>query len=103
MSELQVTFRHMESSEPLRQLAEEKLAKLRSHFPDAMDCHVVIDSPAQGHHRKGNEFVTHVEVTVGRQHTRISAEASHEDAYAGMRQAFENLTRQIESKTKRTG
>ena len=97
--QLQITFRHMEASDPLRQLAEEKLAKLRAQFPDAVDCHVVIDCPSQSHHRKGNDFVTHVEVTIGRQHVRVAAEAAHEDAYAGMRQAFENLRRQIDSRT----
>ena len=92
---LQITFRHMESSDALRELANEKLRKLQSHHPDAINCHVVVD--AAGSHRKGNECITHVELTVGGQHTRIAAEATHEDAYTGMRHAFENLKRQIES------
>ena len=98
---LQVTFRHMQSSEPLEQLAVEKLAKLKTHYPDALDCHVVVDCPGYPHHRKGQDAVVHVELTVGRTHSRMVAEARHEDAYAAMRQAFDNLERQITSRVDR--
>ena len=98
---LQVTFRHMQSSEPLEQLAVEKLAKLKTHYPDALDCHVVVDCPGYPHHRKGQDAVVHEELTVGRTHSRMVAEARHEDAYAAMRQAFDNLERQITSRVDR--
>lgn len=95
---LQITFRHMPASDSLRELASEKLAKLKAHYPDVLDCHVVIDRPLMAHHRKGHPCVTHVEATLGRQHVRLTAEASHDDAYAGLRQAFDNLRRQIETR-----
>ena len=98
---LQVTFRHMPTSEPLQQLATEKLAKLKHHYPDALDCHVVVDCPGYPHHRKGQEAHVHVDLTVGRTHMRIMAEARHEDAYAAMRQAFDNIERQVASKVDR--
>jgi ribosomal subunit interface protein len=100
MSELQITFRHMPASDALRQLASEKYEKLKSHYSDALDCHVVVDF-VSAQHRKGNDTTTHVELTIGRQHTRLYAEATHEDAYAGMRQAFESLKRQIEHRVER--
>lgn len=99
---LQVTFRHMPTSDALQQLADEKLAKLKQHYPDALDCHVVVDCPGYPHHRKGQQAVVHVELTIGRTHTRVGAEARHEDAYAAMRQAFENLDRQITTRIERS-
>jgi putative sigma-54 modulation protein len=98
---LQVTFRHMPTSEPLQALAAEKLAKLKQHYPDALDCHVVIDCPNYPHHRKGQEMVVHVELTVARTHSRIVGEARHEDAYAAVRQAFDNIDRQVSSRADR--
>jgi ribosomal subunit interface protein len=98
---LQITFRHMSASDSLRELAEEKLAKLQVRYPDILDCHVVVEVSPASRHRKGALCTTHVEVTLGRQHVRIAAVSSHAEAAAGMRDAFENIRRQIESRVER--
>lgn len=101
LQSLQVTFRHMPPSTPLRELAEQKFMKFKNQFADAVSCHVVIDCPAQNHHNKGNHFHVQVELNVGRTHTRIAAEADHEDAYAAVRDAFERAKKQAESRLER--
>jgi ribosomal subunit interface protein len=98
---LQVTFRHMTTSPQIRELCEQKLQKLRQQYPDATSCHVILDCPGATHHRKGIEFHAQLELTVGRTHTRIAAEALHEDAYAAVRQVFDNARRQIETRAER--
>ena len=60
---LQVTFRHMTTSPAIRELAEQKLQKLRQQFPDATSCHVILDAPGATHHRKGIEFRAQLELT----------------------------------------
>lgn len=100
---LQVTFRHLASSESLTELAEKRLDRLRAIFPDATDCHVVVEQPNAEHHRKGVPFRAHVEITVGRSHARVTAEAHHESAYAAMRRAFDNVRRQIDHRIGRAG
>lgn len=98
---LQITFRHMSTSDSLRELAEEKLRKLEVRYPDILGCHVVVEVNPASRNRKGSLCTTHVEVTLGRQHVRISAMSSHADAAAGMREAFENIRRQIETRVER--
>lgn len=101
MADTQITFRHMSASDSLRELIQEKLEKLMTRFPDACDCHVVVDCAPPTKHRQGDLYLARVELTIGRAHLRIAAEASNEDAYVGMREAFQNLARQIEHRVQR--
>lgn len=89
---LQMTFRHVPTSDALHALAEEQLTKLRTRYPDASACHVVVEAANQTHAVK--HFEVHLELSVSRSHPRISARASHEDAFCATREVFEKALRQ---------
>jgi ribosome-associated translation inhibitor RaiA len=98
---LQVTFRHMPPSDPLREAVEQKFLKLKQKYPDATG-HVVLDMPEGNHHHKGeHQFRAQLEVKVAQHHLLVSAECCHEDAYVAARDCFEKAKKQLESKTDR--
>lgn len=98
---LQVTFRHMPASDPLREAVEQKFLKLKQKFPDATG-HVVLDCPEGNHHNKGqHQFRAQVEVNVAQRHVHVVSESSNEDAYVAAREAFEKARKQLESRTER--
>lgn len=97
---LQITFRHTESSESLRALAEEKLEKLSPHFTTAPRCQLVIDT-APGHSRKGGAFSAHVELSLGEEHLHIGGQAEREHAACAVREAFAHVERQLHARGQR--
>lgn len=44
-----VTFRHMESTDALKQYAEERMQKIKKYFPDPIACHVVLSTERHNH------------------------------------------------------
>lgn len=97
----QITFRHMSASDSLRKLVDEKIDKVVGRFPDAGDFHIVVDCAAPAKKRKGSTCLVRIEVTVAREAGRIASEVTHQDAYTGVREAFQHLTRQIEHRVDR--
>lgn len=90
---LQITFRHMPSTDTVRAVAEEKLEKLQEHHP-TMRCHLVIDCKP-GRARKGEEFTAHAALTVGSGHLHLDAQANAEHATCAVREVFDHLERQL--------
>jgi len=94
---LQITFRHMTSSESLCAVAQEKFEKLGRHFNESVHCHLVIDC-CPGHVYKGDQFTAHVELTLGAADLRVDASAKHEQAATAVRRAFDHVERQLMSR-----
>jgi len=96
---LQVTFRHMETSEALLADIEEKAEKLDRFSDQIMACRVVVEAPHQ-HHHKGNLFHISVDLTVPGGEIVASRTAdehhAHEDVYVAVRDAFNAVKRQLE-------
>jgi len=97
---LQITFRHMTSSDALRTLAQEKFERLSTHYVGPVRCHLVIDCRT-GHARKGAQFTVHADLTIGREDTRIDATAAHTQAPSAVREVFALLDRQLASRQQR--
>lgn len=97
---LQITYRHMASTDSLREVAEEKFARISTHFAGPVRCHLVIDCRT-GHARKGEQFTVHADLTIGREDTRIDANVSHAQAACAVREVFVRLERQLASRKER--
>ena len=94
---LQITFRHMDACDSLRHVAEEKLERVRAHHEGAAHGHLVVDQEHHASSRKHVAFTVHLELTVGRAHTRVEARASHEIAACAVREVFESAEKQLAS------
>jgi ribosomal subunit interface protein len=96
---LQVTFRHMETSDALLADIEEKAEKLDRFSDQIMACRVVVEAPHQ-HHRKGKLFHVSIDLTVPGGEIVASRSAdehhAHEDVYVAVRDAFNAVKRQLE-------
>lgn len=92
---LQLTFRHMDSSESLRATAEEQLQRLQHHHEGAIRCRVVLDCEGTTESRAPSEFTAHVDLSIDDEHAQAHATRSHEDAVCAMRDAFASAARQL--------
>jgi len=97
---LQITFRHMDTSEALEADIREKAEKLERISSHITSCRVVVEAPHR-HSRKGKLYrvsvdITHppkVEIAVSREHR---ADHAHEDVYVAVRDAFNAAARRLE-------
>jgi len=82
-----ITFRHMETSESLREYAVEKLQKIRKYFPDPIQAHVVLSTEKHHHHADVN-------ITL---HNGIGLKGSEttEDMYSSIDLVMAKLERQV--------
>ena len=101
---LQITFRHMETSEAVEGRIREEAAKLDRFSDKIMSCRVVGESPHE-HHHQGQLFhvaidlkVPHKEIIVTRGHGKDHA---HEDLYVTIRDAFNEMQRQLQDHVRR--
>lgn len=96
---LQVTFRHMDTSDAVLAKIHEKAEKLDRFSEHIMACRVVVEAPHQ-HHRKGNLYRVSVDVTLpgGEIFASRSTDQhhAHEDIYVAIRDAFNAAKRQLE-------
>jgi ribosomal subunit interface protein len=89
-----IRFIGLERSDALASAAREKADKLELFCPEIMACHVVIEV-AHKHSQQGRAFAVRLDLTLpGRQLTVSRVE--NEDAYVALRDAFDNMKRQVE-------
>jgi ribosomal subunit interface protein len=88
-----IRFIGMEASGALASAALEKAAKLELFCPEIITCHIAIEL-AHKHRRQGRPFAVRLEVTLpGR--TLAVSRVEHEDVYVALRDAFDDMKRQI--------
>jgi len=96
---LQVTFRHMDTSDAVMAVIREKAEKLDRFSEHIMACRVVVEAPHQ-HHHKGNLYKVSVDITVPGGEIFASRGTdknhAHEDVYVAIRDAFNAAKRQLE-------
>lgn len=96
---LQITFRHMDPSPALEARARELVARLDRFYDAITSCRVVIAAPP-AHSQKGGPFSVKIDVRVpGGElfaHNEHENTGAHTDAYVALRDAFEDLRRQLE-------
>lgn len=98
-TQLELTFRDMESSDSTEFVVREQLEKLERHCPSLVSCRVVISAPTK-RQTKGGHF--HVKVDLKLPGAEIVADRdpeekhSHEDCHSAVRDAFRAALREID-------
>ena len=98
---VQITFRHMESSDAV----ETRVRELADHlgvFSDKIaSCRVVVDSPHR-HHHQGKVFNVKVQLAMPGEDVVVDMERpdrdGHEDVYVVIRDAFDAAKRQVQQR-----
>lgn len=98
---LHITFRHLDSSDTIRALAEELLAKLSRSHGDPLRCHLVLEDNIGAHAHREQRFAAHVELSLPHEGMLFDARAAHEDALSAVRAAFERAERQLTRREER--
>ncbi len=97
---LQITFRHMDTSEAVEADIREKAEKLNQVFDHIMSCRVVVEQSHKSQNQ-GNIFHVSIDVTVPGKELVVSREPgvnhAHEDVYVVIRDAFDSMRRQLEA------
>ena len=97
---LQIRFLGMEPSEAVASSARKRADKLDRFCPDIMSCRVGIELTDK-HQHLGRSFAVRVDVTLPDH--ELSVDRVHdEDAYVALREAFDDMKRQIEDAVRRT-
>ena len=96
---LQITFRHMESSDAVTARIRERAGELERFFDRIISCRVVVEC-RHPRRQQGNLFRFRIdlkvpgrEITVGRD---PAAHKAHEDVYVAIRDAFDTTRRLLE-------
>jgi ribosomal subunit interface protein len=101
---LQVTFRHMDPSTALEADVRAKVEKLQRFCDQIMSCRVMVEAQHQ-HHHKGHLYHVRVDLKVPGHEIAVSREHdlhhSHADAYVAIRDAFDEVRRQLEDHMRR--
>lgn len=95
---LEIKFRNLEPSDALRQIIEEKVAKLEKLTDDMISCKVIVEVPHK-HKLQGRLFKVAINITLPRKEIAASASSdenhAYEDAYVVVRDAFEAARKQV--------
>ena len=96
---LQITFRHMDTSEALEAKIHEKAQKLEQFAEHITSCRVIIDQEHK-HKNQGNLFSVKIDITVPGKEIVVDRHSdkhhAHEDVYVALRDAFDASKRQLE-------
>lgn len=94
-----IQFHGMEPSDALEARAREHAHKLESFASDLMACHIVIDLE-QKHQHQGRPYSVRIDLTMpGRE--LVVNRVRHEDVHIALRDAFDDMTRQLEDAVRR--
>lgn len=96
---LQVLFIGVEPSEAVEAAARAKAEKLDRFRPDIMSCRVTIEL-AHKHQQQGRPFAVRIAVTVPDRELTVDR-AQDEDVYVALRDAFDDMTRQLAESVQR--
>ena len=84
---LSVTFRHMDTSEAIKQHVEDKLERLKKYFPDPVAAQVVLSTERYRH-----QIDVTITLTTG---TAITGKEVSEDMYTAVDLVMDKIDRQI--------
>lgn len=96
---LQILFIGMEPSEAVEATARAKAAKLDRFHPDIMSCRVTIELAAK-RQQQGRPFAVRIVATVPDRELTVDR-VQDEDVYVALRDAFNDMTRQLEDSVRR--
>ena len=84
--DITVTFRHVESTESLKEYAEEKLSKIDKYFDYPIEAHIVLTA---------EKFRRTADVTLNVNGAVINAEEETEDMYSAIDQVMDKIEVQV--------
>ncbi len=96
---LQITFHNFDRSEAVEAAAMEKAEKLSRFCPDIMACHVSLNL-LQKHKTKGRPYAVRIDLTLPGHELVVNREQD-EDIYVALRDAFNDMGRQVEEVVRR--
>ncbi|HKI64368.1 MAG TPA: HPF/RaiA family ribosome-associated protein [Burkholderiales bacterium] len=91
---LQITVRHMPTSDALEARIRDQAAKLEEFHPHLISCRVTVEEIAR-HQQQGRQFQVRIDAHVPGREIAASRD-HHEDVYVALRDAFAAVTRQLE-------
>lgn len=89
-----IQFHGMEPSDAVETSAREHVLKLEEFAPDIMTCRVVVDLE-QKHKHQGRPYGVRIDLTLPG-HELVVNRVQDEDVYVALRDAFDNMKRQVE-------
>ena len=96
---LQITFRHMDTSDAVAARIRERAAELERFFGRIMSCRVAVEC-RHPRHRQGNLFRVRVDLKVPGRNIVVgrdpAAHHAHEDVYVAIRDSFDTTRRLLE-------
>ena len=96
---LQISFHGMEPSEALEAAAAKKAHKLEEFCSDIMSCRVIIEQ-LQKHQHQGRPFAVRIDLRLPSRELCVN-HVQDEDAYVALRDAFDDMKRQLEDAVRR--
>jgi ribosome-associated translation inhibitor RaiA len=96
---LDLRFLGMASSPAVEVAAREKAVKLERFRPDLMSCRVTIEL-LHKHKRQGKPYAVRIDITVPGHELSVDR-VEDEDVYVALRDAFDDMRRQIEDSARR--
>ena len=101
---LQITFRHMESSEPVETMIRDKVDWLETFSPHIIGCRVVVE-PKGKHHEHGNLHDVRIDITVPGEEIAVTRESKehteYKDIHIAIRDAFDSARRRLQDYERR--
>ena len=91
---VQITFKDLNHSEQLSELIHEKTDKLQQFFENIISCHIVVEQ-TQKHKHQGKLHNVRINLSVPGKEL-IATNNEHENVHIAIRDAFDNLRRQLE-------
>jgi ribosomal subunit interface protein len=95
----QITFHGMERSDAVESALRVKVQHLERMCPDIMSCRVAVDL-LQKHKRQGQPFGVRIDLTLPG-HELVVNRVENQDVYVALRDAFDDMTRQLEDAVRR--
>lgn len=96
---LQLTFHGMDSSPAIDAAARQKVQHLERFYAGIMSCRVVVEL-LQKHQNQGRPFGVRIDLTLPG-HELVVNRVENEDVYVALRDAFDDMTRQLEDLARR--
>src|SRR5262245_11150383 len=98
---LEIAFKHLDSSDFIRNLVEERVARLERFHPRIIGCRVVIDAPPRSADGANPPLGISVEVDVANRPRIVAKDSEAQramkgDHLAAINRAFEAVERQLE-------
>lgn len=91
---VQITFRGMQRSDAVESAVRRRLDHLERFSSELVACHVVVEL-MQKHKHQGRPFGVRINLTMAG-HELVVNRVADEDVYVALRDAFDDMTRQVE-------